>query len=149
MNKQTIQTKLVQAASMILSTLLLAACAAPQQPVNQQPVKKDMANEAPAPVDQILAVQYRCENKRLLQVVYDNRDPELSRVRLSTGAPNQDGTWVEQDSISMHQVRSGSGALYVADQRSLQAQWHSKGDEGLWIMRIKGRETVIRCVAIF
>ncbi len=141
MTKQTVKTKLAQAASLILPALLLAACA------GQQPVKKNMADEAPNPVDQILPVLYRCDNLRLLMVIYDNRDPALSRVRISAGAPNQDGTWSEQASISMHQVRSGSGVLYVADQRDLDVQWHSKGDEGLWISREQGREKVVRCVA--
>ena len=139
-------TRLMRAAAVVWPMLCLAACAG-QPPLTQQSVKKNMTDEAPTPVDQLLPVLYRCDNLRLILAVYDNRDPALSRVRLSAGAPNPDGTWSEQASISMHQVRSGSGVLYVADQHDQDAQWHSKGDEAVWTSRKQGHQSVVRCVA--
>lgn len=90
------------------------------------PIGTAIADEPASPVvqiaaDKIISATYACDSGNIIQVRYDNTNPEAPAATLE----------YKGKTFEMYQVRSGSGARYATEQglgpdRGL--QWWSKGD---------------------
>ena len=99
--------------STILGTTLLLA------PLFAQAATTPAEPEQPA--YQSSVASYRCEGGVEVQAAYLNIDNGASFATL----------YYKGQLIPMHIARSGSGALYVADDEQNSYRWHTKGDTGL------------------
>ncbi|QLL11495.1 MliC family protein [Pseudomonas chlororaphis] len=99
--------------STILGTTLLLA------PLFAQAATTPAEPELPA--YQSSLASYRCEGGVEVQAAYLNIDNGASFATL----------YYKGQLIPMHIARSGSGALYVADDEQNSYRWHTKGDSGL------------------
>ncbi|BAV76328.1 hypothetical protein PCAU_4119 [Pseudomonas chlororaphis subsp. aurantiaca] len=99
--------------STILGTTLLLA------PLFAQAAATPAEPELPA--YQSSLASYRCEGGVEVQAAYLNIDNGASFATL----------YYKGQLIPMHIARSGSGALYVADDEQNSYRWHTKGDSGL------------------
>ncbi|QQZ40319.1 MliC family protein [Pseudomonas sp. SK3(2021)] len=79
------------------------------------------AAEPQQPGYQSSLASYRCEGGVEVQAAYLNIDNGASFATL----------YYKGQLIPMHIARSGSGALYVADDEQNSYRWHTKGDSGL------------------
>ncbi|MBU4632837.1 MliC family protein [Pseudomonas chlororaphis] len=77
--------------------------------------------EPELPAYQSILASYRCEGGVEVQAAYLNIDNGASFATL----------YYKGQLIPMHIARSGSGALYVADDEQNSYRWHTKGDSGL------------------
>ncbi|MBP5076602.1 MliC family protein [Pseudomonas chlororaphis] len=77
--------------------------------------------EPELPAYQSSLASYRCEGGVEMQAAYLNIDNGASFATL----------YYKGQLIPMHIARSGSGALYVADDEQNSYRWHTKGDSGL------------------
>ncbi|AZE49975.1 Periplasmic lysozyme inhibitor of c-type lysozyme [Pseudomonas chlororaphis] len=99
--------------STILGTTLLLA------PLFAQAAATPAEPELPA--YQSSLASYRCEGGVEVQAAYLNIDNGASFATL----------YYKGQLIPMHIARSGSGALYVADDEQNSYRWHTQGDSGL------------------
>ena len=99
--------------STILGTTLLLA------PLFAQAAATPAEPEQPAYQSRVAS--YRCEGGVEVQAAYLNIDNGASFATL----------YYKGRLIPMHIARSGSGALYVADDEQNSYRWHTKGDTGL------------------
>ncbi|MGN7743896.1 MliC family protein [Pseudomonas sp. 22526] len=77
--------------------------------------------EPELPAHQSSLASYRCEGGVEVQAAYLNIENGASFATL----------YYKGQLIPMHIARSGSGALYVADDEQNSYRWHTKGDSGL------------------
>lgn len=102
---------------MKLSTIL--GTAALLAPFLAQAATTPVEQEQPA--YQSSLVNYRCEGGVAVQAAYLNIENGASFATL----------YYKGQLIPMHIARSGSGALYVADDEQNSYRWHTKGDTGV------------------
>lgn len=74
-----------------------------------------------APAFQSSVVSYRCEGGVTVEAAYLNIENGSSFATL----------YYKDQLIPMHISRSGSGALYIADDEQNSYRWHTKGDLGM------------------
>ncbi|MGC5702934.1 MliC family protein [Pseudomonas sp. NFXW11] len=83
-----------------------------------------LAAKAPAapeePAYQTQVARYQCEGNVRIDAAYLNIDNGTSFATL----------YYKEQLIPMHIARSGSGALYVADDEQNSFRWHTKGKQG-------------------
>ncbi|AZC38834.1 MliC family protein [Pseudomonas chlororaphis] len=77
--------------------------------------------EPELPAHQSSLASYRCEGGVEVQAAYLNIENGASFATL----------YYKGQLIPMHIARSGSGALYIADDEQNSYRWHTKGDSGL------------------
>ncbi|MCO7573331.1 MULTISPECIES: MliC family protein [Pseudomonas] len=76
---------------------------------------------APEPTYQSQVARYRCEGNVRIEAAYLNIDNGTSFATLH----------YKDQLIPMHIARSGSGALYIADDEQNSFRWHTKGKQGV------------------
>ncbi|MDF2395728.1 lysozyme inhibitor [Pseudomonas sp. 3MA1] len=75
----------------------------------------------PEPTYQSQVARYRCEGNVRIEAAYLNIDNGTSFATLH----------YKDQLIPMHIARSGSGALYIADDEQNSFRWHTKGKQGV------------------
>ncbi|SEB89731.1 Membrane-bound inhibitor of C-type lysozyme [Pseudomonas saponiphila] len=76
---------------------------------------------APEPSYQSQVARYQCEGNVRIEAAYLNIDNGSSFATLH----------YKDQLIPMHIARSGSGALYIADDEQNSFRWHTKGKQGV------------------